>query len=103
MTLGQMLREAMRRKAAELRTPYTTVDLERDSGVDCTYATKIMRQELRPSRRIIHAWAEALKPYLHEDAAIIVTGVLPEWVETRVRERGPEWVVECLRREAKAS
>jgi hypothetical protein len=75
-TLGEMLQEALARKASDLGR-YSYRDLERDSKVNYSYVSKAISGR-RPSREVIHAWSQALSPYLPEDEALVAAGYLPE-------------------------
>ena len=77
VAVGEMLQEAMRRKANELGGQYSYRDLERDSGVNYSYASKVIHGTQRPSRDVVHAWSRALAPYLPLDEALVAAGYLP--------------------------
>lgn len=72
-----MLREALRAKSQELGREYSYRDLERDSGVNYSYVSKVVHGT-RPSRAIVRAWSEALTPYFPLDAALVAAGHAPE-------------------------
>jgi hypothetical protein len=74
---GRLLAEAIRRKAQETGR-YSLRDLQRDSGNDFTYPSKVIRMGLTPSREAIEAWSRALHPYLPLEEALIAAGYIPE-------------------------
>ena len=57
---GEMLSEAMRRKAASLgESRFTYRDLQEASGVNFTYAQKAVKYGRIPTPDIIEAWSKA--------------------------------------------
>lgn len=76
--LARLLREAIDAKSREVGARYTYRDLGRDSGIDFSYAAKVINEGRQPSREIIRAWARALRPYLPLDQALVAAGYLPD-------------------------
>lgn len=77
-TVGHLLEQALRAKTAELGEEYSYRDLERDSGVNFSYASKVIRGGLKPSSAVIKAWARALYPHFPEDQAMLAAGHVPD-------------------------
>lgn len=89
---GSLLLEAMARKGAETGARYSYRDLERDSGVNYSHAARVVRGGRRPSRELVESLANALRPYLPLDQALIAAGYLPESERGRdlVRQLWPQ-------------
>jgi transcriptional regulator with XRE-family HTH domain len=76
--VGTMLAEALRAKSIEIGEDYSYRDLQRDTGVNYSYVSKVVNGKAKPSRTVLRKWARALAPYLQLDAALIWSGYLPD-------------------------
>lgn len=69
--------EALEAKAREVGGKYSYRDLERDSGVNYSYVSKVKGGEI-PSKQVLLAWSQALGPHFPYEEALISAGYLPD-------------------------
>ena len=72
--IGDLIREAMRRKGEALGKRYTFRELEADTGVNYAYAARVANGERQPSRAMVRAIWVGLRPYLSLEEAMVAAG-----------------------------
>jgi len=80
-----MLLEALEAKSREVGRKYSYRDLERDSGVNYSLVSKVVRGKSPASREALEAWGKALHPHLQIDLALVEAGFLPETPSLRLQ------------------
>ncbi|HXI17023.1 MAG TPA: hypothetical protein VNM48_11690, partial [Chloroflexota bacterium] len=73
-----MLLEALEAKSREQGRKYSYRDLERDSGINYSLVSKVVRGKAPASKEAIVAWGHALHPHLPVDVALMDAGFMPE-------------------------
>lgn len=85
--LGQLLREAITAKSAEMkrtgdRRGLSYRELADMAGINHSYVGKLLHGQQQPGRDIVEALIKALYPYLPPDDTLVAAGYLP---------RTPRW------------
>lgn len=72
-----MLKEALEAKRREIGGRYSYRDLERDSGINYSLASKVIRGKSPATREALEAWGKALAPHFPLNLALVDAGYAP--------------------------